>query len=88
MFVKTCSSIGFCRDVGANKWWMKCTLHIDKEIIRSGKPIAYKYAIHSPKLMSSRKKHHPYEYLHHCPWIHGSGHINRCLQVPRDTKGM
>ena len=78
-----------CRDVGANKWWMKCTISIDREIIRYGKPIAYKYAIHSPKLMSSRKKPHPYEYLHNCSYmLYGRGPINRCLQIPRDTKGI
>lgn len=65
---------------------MKCTLNISREMIKDERPVAYKYAIHSPNFKKVAKKSYPWEYLHQTSsWVKGP--VNRCLQVPRDNKG-
>ncbi len=74
----------FFRDVGDIEFWMTCTLNIGLEVV-CGKPIAYKYVIHSPSRKDShRKKYHPYEYFYNAP-VNApvKGRVNRCLLIPQ-----
>ncbi len=56
-----------------DKYWMKCTLNIDVDVLKRERPIPYKYVIHSP----NREDSHPYELLQN-----QRGNPNRCLVVP------
>ena len=56
---------------------MRCTLNINIDLLKNGRPIAYKYVIRSP----NRKGFNPYDFLH-APTKKYNCNINRCLIVP------
>jgi hypothetical protein len=76
----------FFRSLGDNKHWMQCTLRFAKEAIQDERPIPYKYTVHSPKIKGVLGRSYPWEYIHNVPRT-GPNIVNRCLQVPTDTKG-